>query len=612
MPKDVISACDRPSVMPTPYLPPTGASDLARRDTVSGRYLIALVLFAMLSFSFCLNGFSIVPDELARWHGADSEPLVVGRLLESESNGLASHTGFLIHNGLETFKEFRTGERPRSMTRTYFGTAGLQGWVLSAIDLLMYRAKIAAPARLTILHGLVAIALAGVLSFWLYLLSAEFGAAAALVTGVMILYSPWLAIFSDNLYWVPATWFVPAILTWYCAVYRPELLLGSPRRLYLLHATAIAAKALCGFEYITAVAGTSGAVFLYGISKQGWNRRAISRVLAFGLTTAAAIVCAFLIQIALLSIQLGSLSIAVADFVQRVRYRSIGGAALPEELAASLAVPLKRIFTIYLHNAPAVSVPGLRYFNASELLIFFLALMGMAMLYIGVRDRNVRHTLPGLLLVVSGLMASASWHVVARGHSYIHTFLNHVLWFVPALIVLPAVSVGLVSEAFLRNQKAPFRAVAAVLAIAVGWAFYWSGSSLGSYAFALGLAKPANAMVGQRISLRIWGTAVEGTFECDRLDLSHPLFVQLHAKSGSEPSQKSADGTLYKFSFRSRATSIEPSELRYGKCSFRLKNELPFDRLSVGQFLDDSGSVVEWQEEFERPLSCCRFEGHQD
>lgn len=579
------------------------ASNPERLTATGCARLIALALFVVLSYSFCTNGFSIVPDSFYRSHEADPESLVAGRLLESESNGLTSKTGFLIHHGYaDTYREFRTGQRPISMTQTYEGQAGLQGWILSAVDLVMYKAGVAAPLRLTLLRVLAAMALAGTLAVWIYLIAMEFGAGAGLTAGLMALYSPWLTVFADNLYWVPVTWFIPVVLTWYWTVYRPDLYLTFPRTFYLLHGTAIVAKALCGFEYISAVIGASGAAFLYGVPRAGWDRRTLARLLTFGAAAVAAILAAAAIQLMLLAIHAGSLGGAVADFVGRINYRAIGGGQLPPELAASLAEPLKKILATYLDNALALNIPGLRTFTAAETLIIFSVPLLMAMLYIDVRDRNVRRTLAPFLLVAVSVVASITWHVVARGHSAIHTFLNYVLWFIPALIVLPAVAVGMFSEAFLNKQAAPFRAVVAILILSIGWTIHWSGA-VRAAVIASGLVKRSGTVVGQRVTLRFGEGTIEGQFQCDDIDLAHPFFLRLQAPAAPGESALSPDGPVQTFAFRSIATSIELNELRYGKCAFRIEAKTPFNRLTIGQFSDGSGSAVDWKEDFQKPAA---------
>lgn len=289
---------------------------------------------------------------------------------------------------------------------------------------------------------------------------------------------------------------------------------------------------------------------------------------------------------------------AFADFIGRINYRSVGGGQLPPELAASLAVPLGHILTTYLHDSPALNIPGLRTFNAVETLVIFSIPLAIAMLCIDVNDRSVRRTLPSFLLVVTSVVASISWHVVARGHSSIHTFLNHVLWVVPALIILPAVTVGMYSEAFLDKQAAPFRAIVAALILSIGWTVCWSGA-VRAGVIASGLIKRSNTHVGQRITLRFSDGAIEGQFRCDGVDLSHPFFLRLYANSpAGEPD--ASDGVLKTFAFRSHATSTDLNEFRYGTCAFRFATEIPVARLTVGQFSDAGASSVDWKEDFQK------------
>lgn len=425
----------------------------AHLNSVRVRYLMTFIIFLLLAASFCTNCFSIVPEEFYRSHGADPEALVVGRLLETKSYGLASNTGFLIHNGyVDTFRQFRAGGRPIRMTEPYLGNAGLQGWVLSGIDLLMYNAQVGAVARLASLRAMVAVALAAVLALWIYLFALEFGPVAALLSGLVTLYSPWLAVFADNLYWVPVTWFLPAVLTWYWAVSQAEALRWSSDRFYFLHGASILVKALCGFEYISAVVGASGAALLYGICRRGRDRSAVSHCIAFCISITVALASAFLIQILLMSVHYGSFSEALGDFIGRVQYRSTGGEGIGGELAISLEVSLERIFTTYLYGTAVVNVPGLRSFDASEIFTILLVPFVLGVVYTTIRDRSFRCTLALGLLVCGSIAAAVSWHGIARGHSVIHTFLNYVLWSVPALIVLPAASARAFARAFFAGR----------------------------------------------------------------------------------------------------------------------------------------------------------------
>ena len=567
-----------------------------------GGRLLACLLFLLLSISYCTNCFSIVPDSIYKSHGADSEAVVVGRMLDTESNGFASNTGFLVHNGyVDTFAQFRTGPRPISVKDLYFGNAGLQGWVMSAVDLPLYAANVDGTTRLVIAHGLVAIALAAVLSLWIYFLAVEFGPAAALAAGLTTFYSSWLTSFADNLYWVPVTWFVPAVLTWYWAVYRPGGMARGSGLFYLLYGIALCARALCGFEYITAVAGASVAVMLFAVTRSGWSRASFRILVWFGLAIVAALTCAFIIQVLLVSVHLGSFSQAAGDFIHRVRYRSLGAEGLDPTLAASLAVPLNDLFKTYLHKATVLTIPGLASFDASEALTILLVPFALGSLATTIRARTLRPSLPLDLLVWCSVGAAISWHIVARGHSQIHTFYNFVLWSVPALVVVPAASVHAFGRAFVDGGSLRPRGVVVILGMFVAWTAYWS--PVLSDQFSIWQDRDNNIGIrGQKVTLDIRDRTIAASFSCDGIDLTKPFFVRLHAVT-ERPAASGDTTKTVRFAFRDRATTIELNEIRYGHCAFRLPDQHEaFDRLSVGQFTDEAGATVAWQEEFSDPL----------
>jgi hypothetical protein len=567
------------------------------------RLIMASLLFIALSLSFTTNIFSVVEDVLYRVHSGDPESLVVGRLLKSESSGITSGTGFLVHNGYATtYPQFRTAERPVSVMDYYLGQVGLQGWVFSAIDIALYKVNVPAISRLQVLRGLAALALAAVLSIWIYFLAAEFGMPAALGAGLMAFYSSWLASFADNLYWVPVTWFIPAVLTWYWTVYRPDLFAASEKRFYLWHGIALASKALCGFEYISAVAGASASVFLYGVLKLGWRRSTITRLLAFLCTSIVAIFLAVVIQVLLLWIRGGSLDAAFHDFFERVQYRSGITEGAPAGLAESLRIPIGQIISIYLNAVHVVNVTGVAQFNSSQVLDYLMWPLAVALVYLAFRDRSLGRVFPLVALIFGSFVASISWHVVARGHSYIHQFFNYVLWFVPLFIILAAVTINVVWEVlFPRVFFPPYRpsVVIVILVLALGWTSYRSFSIADLPQSTSALTPVGDRPAAHQMKLRIADGVIEGSFDCDRVDLLHPFFLRLDPKSGA--SNSSSDGVSYQFAYREKATSIELNELRYGKCSFKVASLGPFAKISVGQYSGESQAAVEWQQEFQNP-----------
>ena len=117
------------------------------------------------------------------------------------------------------------------------------------------------------------------------------------------------------------------------------------------------------------------------------------------------------------------------------------------------------------------------------------------------------------------------------------------------------------------------------------------------------LAKRSNTVAGEKVTLRFHDKAIEGEFPCDSVDLSHPFFLRLHANATRGEPASSSEANTSKFAFRSKATSIELNELRYGKCAFQFETEVAPASLTVGQFSDESGSAEDWKEDFQRPAT---------
>ena len=73
----------------------------------------------------------------------------------------------------------------------------------------------------------------------------------AFIFYITFLLSPWIVNFARNLYWVEFTWFLPMLIGLYCS-YRIH---SKNCRIfcYVAGFLTIAAKCLCGYEYISTI-----------------------------------------------------------------------------------------------------------------------------------------------------------------------------------------------------------------------------------------------------------------------------------------------------------------------------------------------------------------------
>jgi hypothetical protein len=112
----------------------------------------------------------------------------------------------------------------------------------------------------------------------------------------------------------------------------------------------------------------------------------------------------------------------------------------PPEYKASLSCSALDILKIYIFNWTTPLVPGFSGSLFKLLMVFSLAGIG----YKYMIKHVSRHR--DLMLFAFFFIVPLSWLLLFKGHSYIHTFLNFLLWyfgFVQALIYISLNTVGL-------------------------------------------------------------------------------------------------------------------------------------------------------------------------
>lgn len=223
--------------------------------------------------------------------------------------------------------------------------------------------------------------------------------------------SPWITNFAANLYWVEFTWFVPMLLGLLCLNY------PSKRGwFYPLVFLAVLAKCLCGYEYITTV--MIGAVLFLceaWYTNKSERTRLFRTILGVGIACVLGFAVAYVIHAYLYGN--GNIAVgAVAFFHDTVLRRSLGNAAdytgiTAETLRASMFAVLWK----YLwHNLA----------GKGTLCILLAAVACLA------AEKRIWHETPHqkIALLVLSFWGSASWFMLGKGHSYMHTPLNFVMW----------------------------------------------------------------------------------------------------------------------------------------------------------------------------------------
>jgi hypothetical protein len=246
---------------------------------------------------------------------------------------------------------------------------------------------------------------------------------------VSIVTSPWIVSVARNIYWMPALWFLPALVSMW--IYRCPEKSFIRKLLYLLFCLAIFLKCLTGYEYLSSIVLFSLAIFVIDpfLPTPRYQRSdAIKTILILSVLSVTGFVCALLIHA---SMRADTMMEGLRFTLQQdaVKYTSI---AADGGLARSAEVPLMNLLRTYVldWHTPVVLWANYQFVFAT---LIVLALLSLVYQYL---TSNIARHRDAVLIVVM-LTAPLSWFVLMRGHSVIHAHLNYVLWyfgFIPSLL----------------------------------------------------------------------------------------------------------------------------------------------------------------------------------
>lgn len=417
-----------------------------------------LSLLALLTFA-CLI---LTTQYLTSWHKGswfinfqrDSESLVIGKLIHDKYVRSDKNTGNLY--GV-VFKDSSNNPNPEiyfdnvynylknssnskiSSYNTYSSQFGLQGIFYS---LLFNKLGLC----LNILHLLTAFLTAFVLTIISYQLSRIVSVFFGICFFTVCFLSPWLTNFARNLYWIPFTWFLPAVISFTLLFIKNNL--KNKVIVYSLFTVAIAFKSLCGYEYLSSVVlfAISPFVFLFITSNKD----------KFDYFRIAFILCmlslfGFIIAVLIHTVQrsdnlVDGLIYLVKNDLERRCYGSSEEFEHPlikKSLDASVFDVLKIYFlNWYSRILYIASIVGTKFW---KLCLISVSLIIAEYLFFSKKKAKLY-----LALCLSFILPPISWFVLAKAHSFIHVHMNYVLWyfgFVQVLyFILISVTASVVQE----------------------------------------------------------------------------------------------------------------------------------------------------------------------
>lgn len=266
----------------------------------------------------------------------------------------------------------------------------------------------------------------------------RFGAVFFLV----MITSPWVVSFARNLYWIPFSWFLPAVFA--TLAYLSKTTLHRALCLFGVGA-AVFLKSLAGYEYLSNVTLFACSVFVIAPFFRQHDRR---HGFNFAMGCLAFVVCLLGFACALL-VHAGMRGDTIAQGLvnileQDVKRRTYGDPShFDPILRESLTVSIVDVIAMYWSKwaTPVlVGIPAMGLNIASAFVLFGL-------LYSLVKKQAIGIKVLAVLVVY--FLASISWFVAAKAHSWVHTQLNYVLWYFG---FIQALAYGVVSTAVLLGR----------------------------------------------------------------------------------------------------------------------------------------------------------------
>jgi len=277
------------------------------------------------------------------------------------------------------------------------------------------------------------------IAFLLIWVKREFGKWEAALVFLGFIGSRWIIAMLGSIYWMIWSWYLPMLIL--LAFYQNEKFRKHPIIFFSLTSLAFLFKFMCGYEYASSMGIACVTPMLYYGLKESW---AIGKWIKNLLIPMSAFVLGFGGAIGAhlwrLKIAHGSMSASLDVLISTVARRSGDVQSLAQWTNASdqvmieslKASPISVIFTYFLkENVWA----GLPVFIIVGLLVLTTIILLKQKIFALTNEKL--HTIKYLSIVcIFGSFGPISWFVLMKGHSYIHTHINYVLWYLPFLFWL--------------------------------------------------------------------------------------------------------------------------------------------------------------------------------
>lgn len=401
-------------------------------------YIFLIVIFTLI---FKTNFFGL----LSLYNGAmpyqyDSEDLAIGAIsaeFYDIQNGWTGLGRVQYKNTNKSFvsEEIYLNKNFNNENLEYYGypsQVGLQGKIYALISKFGYNAYLVEFYR-WVNSFLLSLVIVGIL----YLIRIKYNILMSIIWGSVFIFSPHVLNFSHNLYWVEFTWFIPILLGLTAATDNVNFKyknLVIPILIFL----SIFIKSLCGYEYLSSIMISMTMWLITDIIVNIYkrNRDELKKKLKLFFIISLCGLCGFVSALSLHSYYRGNGNIltGVYDIYQKdILRRTIAGnednfTTTNSLILKSIKVPTTKVIVKYFKPYSdkqnfLIKIVGKSFWPLS---VIALIIMIYRICY---KKFDQEENIKTLSLFLISLASTLSWVILAKSHSFIHTNMNSVLWF---------------------------------------------------------------------------------------------------------------------------------------------------------------------------------------
>ena len=391
--------------------------------------ILFLVFFVLLFLNFNFNVFSLADNNTFKYHDDMSASSILDNYAIRDTTKTDKFF-FIYHTDSSNTDKYRNVKYINKLKdenkNLYLSCLGGQQFILKPIDIFVYFFKDSPKKYIKIYElqqlftgTLTAIAI----SLFITFLAVEFGILPIFISSIFLIFTNvWLTIFAKHVWFITWSYYAPLLIMCYY-VYKYDF--NDKKLIFsILFIVSLLIRFSAGYEYIsTVMIAYTLPVFYFAISRQ-WT---LKKFLKCFFITSALCILSLMITLTIHIIALGSIEHIVYRFFKRTSNMHFDSNTIIEDNG------ILAILDVYLNKNP-YSFPYISVVIILILVILLRFVFDKKQRVFGF-EIDYKKYLGLLLCVIISFFGAISFQMIFRQHSFVHTTLNYITFFIPFLFL---------------------------------------------------------------------------------------------------------------------------------------------------------------------------------